>query len=97
MLYAYSEDAAAPTAAAATAGGAGSDMVDDEDLAAAIAMSVAGEGAPSTGPSVLATAGLPAKFKGMYELFGVVTHKGRSADAGHYIGWVKAKGGAYTV
>jgi ubiquitin carboxyl-terminal hydrolase 14 len=26
---------------------------------------------------------------GQYSLFGVVTHKGRYADAGHYVGWVK--------
>jgi ubiquitin carboxyl-terminal hydrolase 14 len=26
---------------------------------------------------------------GRYELCGVVTHKGRAADSGHYIGWVK--------
>lgn len=33
--------------------------------------------------------GIPASFKGHYELMGVVTHKGRSADSGHYIGWVR--------
>jgi hypothetical protein len=27
---------------------------------------------------------------GNYELFGIVTHKGRSTDSGHYVGWVKA-------
>ncbi|KNC54064.1 ubiquitin carboxyl-terminal hydrolase [Thecamonas trahens ATCC 50062] len=29
---------------------------------------------------------------GMYELCGVVTHQGRSADAGHYVGWVRDAG-----
>jgi len=29
---------------------------------------------------------------GSYQLIGVVTHKGRSADGGHYIGWVHASG-----
>ncbi len=29
---------------------------------------------------------------GHYEMFGVVTHKGRSADSGHYVGWVREKG-----
>lgn len=33
--------------------------------------------------------GIPEDFVGEYELFGVVTHKGRSADSGHYIGWVR--------
>lgn len=35
--------------------------------------------------------GLPNEFQGLYELYGVVTHKGRSADGGHYMGWVKAE------
>ena len=35
--------------------------------------------------------GLPPKFQGKYELFAVVTHKGRDADGGHYMGWVKAE------
>lgn len=29
---------------------------------------------------------------GMYELIGVLTHVGRSADSGHYIGWTKRNG-----
>ena len=33
---------------------------------------------------------LPYGFMGCYELFAVVTHKGRDADGGHYMGWVKA-------
>eukprot|EP00465_Bigelowiella_longifila_P013122 CAMPEP_0185261554 /NCGR_PEP_ID=MMETSP1359-20130426/9910_1 /TAXON_ID=552665 /ORGANISM="Bigelowiella longifila, Strain CCMP242" /LENGTH=482 /DNA_ID=CAMNT_0027848213 /DNA_START=1 /DNA_END=1449 /DNA_ORIENTATION=+ len=33
----------------------------------------------------------PADTTGFYQLFGVVTHKGRDADAGHYIGWVHQK------
>lgn len=28
-------------------------------------------------------------FVGQYELHSCVTHKGRSADSGHYIGWVR--------
>lgn len=64
---------------------------DDEEAAAlkaALAMSVEGEGdQPSpVGP------GLPAEFQGLYELFAVVTHKGRDADGGHYMAWVKASG-----
>ncbi|KDO35757.1 hypothetical protein SPRG_18899 [Saprolegnia parasitica CBS 223.65] len=35
--------------------------------------------------------GLPLDFQGNYELFAVVTHKGRSADSGHYIGWARVK------
>ena len=29
---------------------------------------------------------------GNYELVSVVTHKGRSADGGHYVGWVHQQG-----
>jgi len=28
---------------------------------------------------------------GCYELCGIITHKGKTADSGHYIGWVKEK------
>ena len=62
---------------------------DDEEAAAlkaALAMSMQSEEeAPkAVGP------GLPANFQGHYELFAVVTHKGRDADGGHYMAWVKA-------
>lgn len=29
------------------------------------------------------------KETGLYELFGIVTHKGRSADSGHYMAYVR--------
>jgi ubiquitin carboxyl-terminal hydrolase 14 len=66
---------------------------EDEEAAAlkaALAMSMQGEEeqpAP-VGP------GLPANFQGQYELFAVVTHKGRDADGGHYMAWVKASNGS---
>jgi len=61
---------------------------DEEDAAlqAALAMSIA----PETEPQGPVGPGLPADFQGLYELFAVVTHKGRDADGGHYMGWVKA-------
>ena len=34
---------------------------------------------------------------GEYELIGVITHKGRSADSGHYVGWVQSRGGILNV
>jgi len=63
---------------------------DDDEAAAlkaAISMSIQGgdENLLPVGP------GLPAAFQGQYELFAVVTHKGRDADGGHYMAWVKAK------
>ena len=62
---------------------------DDEEAAAlkaALAMSMQDEDDKPlpVGP------GLPAEFQGEYELFAVVTHKGRDADGGHYMAWVKA-------
>eukprot|EP00536_Pseudo-nitzschia_multiseries_P001665 jgi/Psemu1/181578/e_gw1.21.70.1 len=69
---------------------------DDEEAAAlkaALAMSMQSEDekpAP-VGP------GLPAEFQGEYELFAVVTHKGRDADGGHYMAWVKADSNSGTV
>ncbi|KAG7365119.1 ubiquitin carboxyl-terminal hydrolase [Nitzschia inconspicua] len=65
------------------------DVEDDEEAAAlkaALAMSVQDvEDKPfPVGP------GLPPEFQGHYELFALVTHKGRDADGGHYMAWVKA-------
>merc|ERR1712139_104278 len=57
---------------------------DDEGLQAALAMSMGQEEAPQfAGP------GLPENFRGNYELVSMVTHKGRTADSGHYMGWTK--------
>jgi len=58
---------------------------DDEELQAALRMSMAD-------PDASAGIGIPPGFRGIYELFGVVTHKGRASDSGHYIGWVKQDG-----
>ncbi len=75
-------------------------MVDsDEDqaaLQAALAMSMA-ESADAAVPVGPCGPGLPLDFKGMYELFAVVTHKGRTADGGHYMGWVRQKGDNWLV
>ena len=77
----------------------------DDELAAAIAMSLQGDGAAeavaSSGTTAATASGLlsgfPPKFKGYYELFAVVTHKGRSADSGHYMGWVRSQGDKWHV
>jgi ubiquitin carboxyl-terminal hydrolase 14 len=59
---------------------------EDAELQAALAMSMQNEEdiPKPVGP------GLPGNFQGHYELFAVVTHKGRDADGGHYMAWVKA-------
>merc|ERR1711957_23862 len=62
---------------------------DEEDLKAALALSMSNNSEPLNLPPV--GPGLPQNFQGKYELFAVVTHKGRDADGGHYMGWVKAE------
>ena len=59
------------------------DDVEDAALQAALAMSMQNE---DDKPSPVGP-GLPAEFQGLYELFAVVTHKGRDADGGHYMAW----------
>ena len=36
-------------------------------------------------------------FNGKYILQAVLTHKGRIADAGHYVAWVRQKGGKWAL
>jgi len=44
-----------------------------------------------------AESSLPKKqLTGVYDLVAVLTHKGRSADSGHYVGWVKQDDGQST-
>ena len=65
---------------------------DDEDAAglrAALEMSVAGGGAKK---NETAGVGIPADFRGNYEIFALVTHKGRSSSGGHYMGYVRIEG-----
>ncbi|XP_059457328.1 ubiquitin carboxyl-terminal hydrolase 7 isoform X2 [Corylus avellana] len=35
------------------------------------------------------------QMTGIYDLVAVLTHKGRSADSGHYVGWVKQESGKW--
>jgi ubiquitin carboxyl-terminal hydrolase 14 len=63
--------------------GIAADEAEAAALREALALSLETE-QPPVGP------GLPDEFQGFYELFAVVTHKGRDADGGHYMGWVKA-------
>jgi ubiquitin carboxyl-terminal hydrolase 14 len=62
------------------------DAEEDEDMKAALAMSMAANDAgDDAAEDVIIGAGLPKAFQGKYELFAVVTHKGRDADGGHYM------------
>lgn len=51
---------------------------------------------PNEGNAIDFGEGIPSDFRGHYELMAVVTHKGRSADSGHYIGWVRSAPGSST-
>ena len=35
------------------------------------------------------------QLTGIYDLVAVLTHKGRSADSGHYVAWVKQESGQF--
>jgi uncharacterized UBP type Zn finger protein len=36
------------------------------------------------------------QLTGIYDLVAVLTHKGRSADSGHYVAWVKQESGNFS-
>jgi ubiquitin carboxyl-terminal hydrolase 14 len=81
--------------------GAGAGAAADDDLEAAIRLSLAatagsggGSNAASSAPASssgrpLLGPGIPEDFRGMYELYAIVTHKGRDSSSGHYMGWVR--------
>lgn len=43
--------------------------------------------------SILCAGEKETQMTGVYDLVAVLTHKGRSADSGHYVGWVKQENG----
>lgn len=89
--------AAAPAPAAATAAAEGGAEMAELEAALRMSMGGAGGGAGSGAASAAASGGdafgpgIPADFRGLYELFAVVTHKGRDSSSGHYMGWVRSK------
>ena len=46
-------------------------------------------------PTVASASHHAGALTGRYELAGVLTHKGRSADSGHYVAWVKQEDGQW--
>lgn len=70
---------------------------DDPELLAALALSLQGGDGDvkmeeDAGSDDLLGPGIPKEFRGLYECFAVVSHKGRSASSGHYMGWVRRQG-----
>lgn len=77
------------------------DVVDADDaeaLEAAMALSMGNDIIPNASASPAAPsifgAGIPSDFTGLYELHSVLTHKGRSADSGHYMSYVRQAPGS---
>ena len=97
----FEEESEAAPGVSVGAVAASQSVEEDEDeaaLKAALAMSIGAE-PPTTVFSTQSrpacfNQGVPNDFSGTYELFGVVTHKGRDADSGHYIGWVRQAEGS---
>ncbi|CAL5195592.1 unnamed protein product [Lathyrus oleraceus] len=52
-----------------------------------------GGGEPSVAP--MEEGEKETQMTGVYDLVAVLTHKGRSADSGHYVGWVKQENGKW--
>mmetsp|Transcript_9345 Transcript_9345/g.15231 ORF Transcript_9345/g.15231 Transcript_9345/m.15231 type:complete len:505 (-) Transcript_9345:3787-5301(-) len=63
----------------------------DEELKAALQLSMQEKDQAMS--DATAGIGIPKNFRGVYELFAVLTHKGRASDSGHYMGWVKQQDG----
>ncbi|RYQ87585.1 hypothetical protein Ahy_B09g095109 isoform H [Arachis hypogaea] len=64
----------------------------DEKMADAEGSSNGG-GEPSVAP--MEEGEKATQMTGIYDLVAVLTHKGRSADSGHYVGWVKQENGKW--
>ncbi|KAI6690121.1 hypothetical protein NL676_026949 [Syzygium grande] len=64
-------------------------------------VSTAGQGSSKVAGGLSLTTsqdGSPVEEKqltGIYDLVAVLTHKGRSADSGHYVAWVKQESGKW--
>eukprot|EP01029_Cantina_marsupialis_P003033 TRINITY_DN1287_c1_g1_i1.p1 TRINITY_DN1287_c1_g1~~TRINITY_DN1287_c1_g1_i1.p1 ORF type:complete len:345 (-),score=158.90 TRINITY_DN1287_c1_g1_i1:190-1224(-) len=73
--------------------------IDDPELIAAIRMSLREDADEDMDVDdttektpVSMGVGIPSTFQGHYDLIGVVTHKGRSVNSGHYMGWTRKDG-----
>lgn len=86
-------DAAAPTGGGAAPAAEAAGDVDMKDAAGSDAAAVAA--AAATAAAEADPGSFSGQLTGKYELIGVLTHKGRSADSGHYVSWVKQEDGQW--
>lgn len=76
--------------------GKGSTLKDDDVKMSEAAGSSNGNGEPSNSTSDQgAEPEKETQVTGVYDLVAVLTHKGRSADSGHYVAWVKQESGKW--
>lgn len=81
---------------------AGSSAAASSSSAAAPAAAAATDAMTDVAPSASASPEAPASTlklttptSGLYEVFAVVTHKGRTSDSGHYVSWTKQANGEW--
>uniref|UniRef100_A0A7N0VIZ9 Ubiquitin carboxyl-terminal hydrolase n=1 Tax=Kalanchoe fedtschenkoi TaxID=63787 RepID=A0A7N0VIZ9_KALFE len=60
-----------------------------------VEMTDAGSSAGDTSMALGAEGSKETQLTGVYDLVAVLTHKGRSADSGHYVAWVKQENGKW--
>ncbi|GAB4823352.1 hypothetical protein N2152v2_010398 [Parachlorella kessleri] len=82
--------AATPAAPQAAPAGEATAAAAEPATAADVDMADAGAAAAASGAQDYA-----GQLTGKYDLIGVLTHKGRSADSGHYVAWVKQDDGQW--
>jgi len=81
----------AKTAEGQTAGSSSAAM----DVDAGAAASSASASASPSPPPASSSLTLSTPTSGNYEVIGMVTHKGRSSDSGHYVSWTKQSDGQW--
>ncbi len=89
-----STSASSPTPSPPAAPVASASGMQDNDKAASSSSSSSSSSSPSPsspngGESEKKTVAPNPTTSGFYDLISVVTHKGRDADSGHYVGWVR--------
>ena len=70
------------------AGGGGGDVTTEEP-SGAVGAAAAAETPSTSSPSPSSSSPSSGRLTGRYDLVAVLTHKGRSADSGHYVAWAR--------
>jgi len=89
------EDRKAGLAAAAAAAAAKKQKIDNMSASSDAPMDLDVDGGGSGAVVAAVAPSQGNRLTGKYDLVGVLTHKGRSADSGHYVSWVKQDDGSW--